>query len=284
MENNNIPVWTILSLLNWAKQYFEKHNVPEPKRNAELILSFVLGFKSILNLYLDFERVLAPAELSAFKKMMLRRLNREPVQYICGETSFFGYKIELSDSVLIPRFETEFVVEKALDFIDKSHKRILDLGTGSGAIIISIAKQLGIKNEYLASDKNIDALKSAKKNTVLNELKVHIFAADLLSSLKDACIDIIISNPPYIKSADISKLSPEIKDYEPVSALDGGKDGSVFYRKIITQANRVLKGTGLLIFGISSGDAITSYSGFEKVLLANDYNAVPRVLILKKIL
>lgn len=275
--------WTILSLLNWAEEYFKKYGIPEPKRSAELLLTHVLNYDSVLKLYLDFDRVLNKTELDRFKALLLRRLKREPVQYICGETSFYGYRLFLTSDVLIPRYETEFVVEKALPFINGEGKVIVDVGTGSGAIIIALAKQLGDKHRYIATDISCAALDVARKNIEYHQLNINLINSDLLTAFKKESVDIVISNPPYIKSSEISKLAPEVREYEPLKALDGGTDGLMFYKKIMAQAKIVLKTGGLLIFEIDDMVLIDNIDkSFEIVLLEKDYNSFPRVLILKK--
>ena len=276
-----MKTWTVLELLNWAEDYFTKHNIPEPKTSAEWLLSTVLNFDNRLELYTKFEAPVSETNLQTFKKYIIRRLNREPVQYICGKTSFFGFPITVNRNVLIPRPETELLVEKAKEIIAHAPVKILDLCTGSAAIAVALAKLLGNKKIF-AADISYPALQTAKQNIAANGTQIHLINGDMLQPFKDNSFDVIISNPPYIKTADMANLEPEIKDNEPLAALDGGEEGLDAYKKIIPAAERVLKNNGLLILEIGPVAAQNIQTNLTKIDLVEDLNHLPRILILKK--
>ena len=197
--------WTILKLLNWAASYFKSHDIDNPKSTAEILLSHALQLQRI-DLYLQYDRPLNRDELSAFKQLVQRRRNREPVAYIVGNKEFWSLPLAVTQDVLIPRPDTECLVETALDILEHEPVglplRILDLGTGSGAIILSIASQCQ-GPVYFASDISEKATVLAKANAMENGLThIHFFTGDWLVPLRTSAkpFDLIVSNPPYIPS------------------------------------------------------------------------------------
>jgi len=289
------PEWTIIKLLNWAASYFKSHKIESSRAAAEILLAHTLKLKRI-DLYLQYDRPLDKTELANFKILIKRRLVREPVAYITGKKEFWSMELEVTRDVLIPRPDTECLVETALKVLssrqDNMPKQILELGTGSGAIIIALASQEPC-NIFFASDFSIKALKLARKNACAHDLdkKINFFSGSWFLPLNNIkCrFDIIISNPPYIKSSMINKLEPEIYKYEPVLSLDGGKDGLSSLDLIISTAHLYLKDKGSLVLEIGSDqkDAvermIRSAGNYETISFIKDYSGFNRVVKMDKI-
>ena len=248
--------WTIIKLLRWAASYLKTREIDSPRATGEILLAHALKCERI-DLYLNFDQPLAGDELKAFKTLIKRRIRREPVAYILGVKEFWSLDFEVTEDVLIPRPETECLVETALALLSRQassqSRRILDLGTGSGAIIIALASQHP-RHTYFASDRSIQAVRVARRNTERHNLEkmIHYFNADWLTSLnqKKSTFDMIVSNPPYIPSRMIEGLQPEIHGYEPMAALDGSDDGLECFNKIIGSAHRYLKPGGVLLLEI----------------------------------
>ncbi len=255
-----------------------------------------LLFTDILNcdrpsLYLDKDISLDKAQSCFVSDALKRRAKGEPIQYILGKAEFMGLKFIVAPDVLIPRPETEILVEKTIEITRSGRtavKSILDVGTGSGCIAISLAKNLpGV--EITAVDICEKAIKIAGENAVLNNVKINFLKSDLFDNyeLKANGYEIIVSNPPYIPDTEINALQPEIK-YEPRLALEGGRDGLGFYRRIIKSAHLYLKENGLLIMEIGFNQKedvknIFKLSGyFEIIEEVKDYNNLDRVVIAKK--
>ena len=288
------PQWTILKILKWTTSYFKSHHIDSPRLTAEIFLAHVLDVKRI-DLYLRFDQPLSVHELGEFKKLIRRRVGREPVAYITGHREFFGINFDVTPEVLIPRPETEFLVEEALKKIPDnsiSLKQIFDIGTGSGAIIVSLAANRP-GHYYFASDKSETAVTIASKNATKNGLKdkISFFAGDLFSSLHENSgqFDMILSNPPYIEQAQIAALEPEVSQFEPVSALDGGVDGLAIIRLIIQSASGFLKQNGVLMLEIGydqreNVERIVRESGnYFGIEFIKDYAGYDRVVVMQRI-
>jgi release factor glutamine methyltransferase len=261
---------------------------------TELLFTDILNCNR-LSLYLNKDIFLDRAKSSLVSGVLKRRMQGEPLQYILGKTEFMGLEFKVTADVFIPRPETEILVEKVLEMVT-SHKsqvtslKIMDIGTGSGNIAISLAKFLTEAKIY-ATDISKSALEIARANAQLNKVEnsIRFFQGDLLMTydLQLMTYDLIVSNPPYIPTAEIEALQPEVK-HEPHMALDGGKDGLDFYRRIINKAPRYLRKDGFLIMemGFNQKDAIKNIfqkSGyFEIIELIKDYNNMDRVIIAKK--
>lgn len=236
-----VKTWKILELLRVTENLFSEKGIDNPRLNAELILCRTLNTKRI-DLYLDFEKPISEAELSDYREKVKRRINREPLQYIIGETEFYGLKFKVDPSVLIPRQETELLVEKAMEIAISQkleNPKILEVGTGSGCISISIASKLTCQID--AIDPSNDALKTARLNSDTNNTteKVSFMKKDILSDFNNFNgYDLIISNPPYIAKHEMETLMDEVKNFEPRKALTDNADGLVFYRKFIELANK----------------------------------------------
>lgn len=283
--------WTILELLNWSSDYLEKKGIENSRRNVEELLCLTLKCKR-LDLYLKFETLLKPEELTSYREFFKRRVNREPLQYILGETDFYNSKIKLNKNVLIPRPETEVLVEKVLekiDFLNLETVRILDIGTGSGCIAIALALEVP-DSKVLGIDLSEDAVSLANENAVLNEVPNAKFIQRnaLDTPRKIEIFDIIVSNPPYIESKEIANLMPEIKDFEPILALDGGGvDGFDFFRKVIPNCFLLLKNGGIVFFEVGHNQARTIkemllQNGFSEVEIFKDYSGIERIVSAKK--
>ncbi len=302
-ENRN---WTIIKTLSWTESYFEKQSIDSPRLTAEILLSHSLNLKR-LDLYLQHDRPLNKSELSAFTSLIKRRVQKEPVAYITGEKGFYESDFIISDKVLIPRPDTELLVEETIALLNRNQanrnqasegqlsvsqstrKTILELGTGSGAIVVSICKAVP-EHEYFALDISLDALETAKKNgRLLAKNKVQFLASDWFSGLKkNPLFDFIISNPPYIPLADIDGLQPEIKNYEPLGALNGGTDGLDCYRLILDQARFYLVPGGVLVLEIGYDQKIgitqiiEQFTEYDSIEFKTDLAGHDRVVVVKK--
>jgi len=285
--------WTILSLLKWTTSYFSTHSIDNPRSTAEVLLAHVLELKRI-DLYLQYDRPMHGDELKSYKQLIKRRVAREPVAYITGTREFWSLDFKVNRHVLIPRPETECLVEASLAIMENQAGRdpllILELGTGSGAVVTALASQVP-GHRYYASDISIEALKVARQNSAfLGQAGIHFFAGDWLAPVRCSRngFDLIVSNPPYICRADIKDLQPEIHQYEPNLALDGEVDGLGAIRRIIASAPDCLAPGGALLLEIGYGqregvEAIARQAGcFGEVSFDRDYSGIHRVARMRK--
>jgi release factor glutamine methyltransferase len=282
--------WTILTVLRWTTSYFDSRGIDSPRTTAELLLARSLGLGKI-DLYLRFDQPLQPAELSAFKELIRRRTTGEPTAYILGAKSFWNQELKVTPEVLIPRPETEHLVEAAVDFLrtdrGAGRRAVLDLGTGSGAIVLALAAEAA-GHRFFASDRSPGALAVARDNAGRNpvDTSVHFFCSRWFQALKNSrpAFDLIVSNPPYIPSGQIEKLQPEISRHEPRSALDGGPDGLAAIGEIIAQAPSYLKPGGWLMLEIGAGqhaavrDILRQAGRYANPVFLKDYSGHRRVL------
>lgn len=258
---------------------------PTASRDAELLLLQTLALPRTA-LYADPDRPLSEAELAACDAAISRRLGLEPVQYITGAQEFFGLALEVSPGVLIPRPETELLVEAALSRLSHSTPlHILDVGTGTGAIAIAIASRLPLAR-VTALDISATALGIAAQNIRRHtlEAQIELVASNLLAGLPDPSLrfDAILSNPPYVPDGDRASMHPEVRDFEPPEALFGGSDGLDVYRNLIPQAKSALRDGGLLALEIGFGQhsAIANLlHGWNSVEFLPDLQRIPRVAI-----
>lgn len=219
--SHTLNEWTVLSMLEWTTSYFEEKEVKSPRLSIEWLLAYILDIKR-LDLYLKYDRPLSVDELNALRPLVKRRANHEPLQYITGEADFYNCTLAVNQSVLIPRQETEQLV----DLICKRHKndedlKVLDIGTGSGCIPIAIKKEFKFW-DVSGFDVSDEALELANKNAALNDVSVNFFRHslfDLLDEYKNTEFDLIISNPPYILFEEEETLDNEVKNFEPHLAL-----------------------------------------------------------------
>ncbi|MBI5844377.1 MAG: peptide chain release factor N(5)-glutamine methyltransferase [Deltaproteobacteria bacterium] len=246
--------WTVGKALQWTAGYFSEKGVDSPRLTAEVLLAKILSLTRT-QLFLRFDQPLTAVELADFKNIIKRRASREPLAHITGEREFFSLPFSVSPDVLIPRPETEMLVETALSAMDSmkdlAPMSVLDLGTGSGAIICALAWERP-GNAFTGLDRSEKALSVARKNAEKLGLgHIRLLASDWFSALPvGEKFHVIVSNPPYIPSRVIPTLSPEVCRHEPVSALDGGPDGLDAIRAIISRAPEFLHPGGCLIFEI----------------------------------
>jgi len=281
-------IWTLLKLLKWTTRYFEEKSIENPRLNVENLLCKTLDLSRV-DLYLNYERILSSSELSDFKAMIKRRVNGEPLQYILGETSFYGLPIKLNPAVLIPRPETELLVENIIDTMKSAKGEVIaDIGTGSGCIAIALAKNLP-EAKIIATDVSIDALAIAQENAELNcvsdqieFINQDINTALLPNGFSPRCI---VSNPPYVSIEEYAKLQKEIVEYEPKAAVTDNKDGMFFYRQILKMAPACLEkgpGPGYLFLELGYGRAAAvveeaEQRGYTEIEILPDYAKIERI-------
>lgn len=273
--------WTLLKLLRWMTGYFTEKGIGNPRLDAELLLAHLLGLDRV-GLYLNYDRPLTTAELAAIRPLVKRRGQREPLQYLLGSTEFWSLQLQVTPAVLVPRADTEVLVEEALKRC-AANGELLDVGTGSGAILISLLKELP-GWQGVGMDISPAALEITRHNLAAHELdeRGQLLAGDL-ASLPERRFDLIVSNPPYIRTAQWDELMPEVRDYEPALALLGGADGLDCYRRLTAQAHACLHPGGWLLveIGADQGDAVTALfaaAGLTELFLRHDYGANPRVV------
>ena len=274
-----LKTWTISKLLEWATKELNNSGISSPKQNVETILAHTLNIKR-LDIYLQLERKFSGKKLEIVFNIISRRKDKEPLQYILGETEFYGYTIKVDKSVLIPRPETELLVEIIIAE-ENDIKNILEIGTGSGALVIALAKKMnGIVID--ATDISEDALRIAEQNTILNQVDINIFKSDIFDNVLNK-YDLIISNPPYISLTDYKQLPVEIKDFEPKSALLADDNGLFFYNKILQKAKDHLTESGKIYFEIGYDQAkkiteIAKKNRFSNIKVFKDLNGFDRIV------
>jgi release factor glutamine methyltransferase len=257
---------------------------PNPRRDAEVLLAHLLGCDQVALLAYP-ERLLSSAESAQFASLIARRAACEPMQYITGSQEFFGLDFAVTPAVLIPRPETEHLVEAALQLIEpQANTRILDVGTGSGAIAVALAHALP-RSRLTAIDLSLAALEVARRNAQRHGVmeRVTFLQSDLLSALDRADFDAVVSNPPYVAEKEI--LEPQVFQYEPHSALFAGPTGLEVYERLIPQARNVLKPQGWLILEIGFGQSpalAKLLSDWNAVSFLNDLRGIPRVVVAKR--
>jgi release factor glutamine methyltransferase len=297
-SKSGATVWNIVKLLKWTTSYFKSHGIDSPRATAEILLAHILKLKRI-DLYLQYDQPLCSDELKRFKALIKRRVNREPVAYILGVKEFWSMDFIVTRNVLIPRPETECLVEAAISVLHQDAKqnakdkprRVLELGTGSGAIILALASQ-HTEHLYFASDRSLQAVALAQENAGRHGLDkaVDFFCGDWLAPLSNDRhrFDMIISNPPYIRTGAIGRLQPEIYKFEPIAALDGDQDGLLCLRLIIDSAYRYLNPGGSLILEIGHDQktevkkTIDRCGNYEQVVFKKDYSGWDRVVQMQK--
>ncbi len=278
-------VWTVLKILQWTEGYLGDKGIEGGRLDAQLLLAKVLGLDRV-GLYLQFDRPLESAELAAFREMVRRRARREPLQYILEKAEFWSLPLRVSPAVLVPRADTEVLVEEALR-VGSGAETILDVGTGSGAIALALASELP-RARVEGIDLSSEALAIAQENARQHQLHERVvFCRGDLRALPQGPWGLIVSNPPYIPAAEIGALMPEVRDYEPRLALDGGPDGLDAYRLLASQATGSLAPGGWLVVevGIGQAQAVSELflqSGLSNIFTRSDYAGVVRVVGGKK--
>jgi len=291
---------TVLEAIQKSTDFLCKKGIESPRLQTELLLAHLLKLPR-MKLYLNFERVLTPAETDALRESVKRRGQREPLQHIVGSTSFCGFEIAVNRHALVPRPETELLAELGWNFLLAAPKQsegvstinsqpstALDFGTGTGCIAIALAAKCP-NAKITALDVSSDALALAKQNAAANKVAEHIefLQSDGFATLpKGEPFNLIVSNPPYIPSAEIAALQPEVRDFDPRASLDGGADGLDFYRMLAEETKPFLKPDGkiMLEFGDSQAEAIKYIFESQKWVVEavkEDYSQRARILIAK---
>jgi len=285
MSQTRDDSWSIKEVLSWSTNYLKEKGSSSARLDAELLMADSLGLKRI-QLYTYFDRPLEPEERGKIREVLKRRAAGEPVAYILGCKDFMGHSFSVNSDVLIPRSDTEVLVEKVLEEIDKdSAPSILDIGTGSGCIILSLASRLP-SAKFTAWDKSKEALALAKNNALDLEIdNVDFLERDALDpgSWEGEHFDIILSNPPYITDAEMLKLAPTVQDFEPEMALSGGEDGLVFYRFFASKLTETLNPDGRVYWeiGFEQGASVSQMlkdAGLVDVRVIQDYAGLDRVV------
>jgi release factor glutamine methyltransferase len=270
-----------------SAERLQRAGVPEPAASAEVLLSELLGVgRDELVLY---DVPLTDEQASLYEAWISRRLRREPVQRILGYAYFRDLILDLNHETLIPRPDTESVVEAALERVDERGQpcRVLDLGTGSGAIAISIAQERQLC-EVHATDTSTAALEIARRNAARITARVHFHRADVASGLKvlENGVDLLVSNPPYVKTGEIPNLAPEVRDWDPTFALDGGADGLAYYRRIFAETPPLLRDEAGVVLEVGDGQAeavlnLGRRAGFLPLGIRQDLAGTPRAVLLR---
>jgi release factor glutamine methyltransferase len=247
----NAETWTIRKLLTWTTQRFEKEQIDGPRLTAEVLLSHTLKLDRV-KLFMELDRPMQKDELATFKALIQRRMQFEPTEYLTGSKPFYNRRFQVDARVLIPRPETELLVEAVLKLLPKdAPSRVLDLCTGSGCIAVTIAAERPLASVW-ATDISKDAAAVARANAETHQVasRVSVLEGDLFAAVPaGAKFDLIVSNPPYVKRGDLPTLQKEVRQ-EPKLALDGGEDGLDFVRRIADGAHAALKAGGWLALEI----------------------------------
>jgi release factor glutamine methyltransferase len=277
---------TVLDVLNKSTDYLDKKGIESPRMNAELLLADILKCKR-LELYLMYDRPMTEKELTEYREYLKRRSTFEPAQYIIGTVEFYGLEFKVSPDVLIPRPETEILVETVINSVPKEDElRVMDIGSGSGNISIAIA--VNLPNAQVSgieiSESAIVVAEENLKKYDLNK-RVSFLNYDILNVNRDELsdFDIIVSNPPYVSKDDYSKVQKEILNYEPNIAVTDFNDGYKFYREIISLASQVLKPNGKIFLEIAQGQSkkISEFmkeNNFNEIYSVQDYQKIDRVI------
>lgn len=293
MAANN-PIWTVGRILKWTETYFQQKGIESPRLDAEVLLAHVLNRPRIY-LYVHFDEPLQPDELAAYRGMIRRRADHVPVAYILGEKDFMGLSFKVTSDTLVPRPDTEILVQAALDRLGMARAksrtpdevlRFADIGTGSGAVCLSVLKYMD-HTEADTVDISPAARAVAEENAAALELadRVTFYTGDLLTPLQGRRYAAILSNPPYIPDAEIASLAPEVRCREPRTALAGGEDGLDFYRRLCREAPSMLLDGGFLAVevGVHQAEQVAALAGADPLIVRTevlrDYAGIERVVV-----
>jgi release factor glutamine methyltransferase len=286
--------WTIQKLLNWVTEYLTSKDIDLPRLSAELLLSHVLGLKRI-ELYTQFERIVTGQQLDLLHGLVQRAGQNEPIAYLVGKTEFYSLELNVTPACMIPRPETELLVERAIEFLRTRSDRqfVCDLCTGSGCIAVAIARNYP-DCQIIATDICDAALSVAAKNIEKHRLKerIRLLCGDLFDPIMPQLdvekFDLIVCNPPYISAAEFEKLDNNVKDYEPKLSLFAGDDGLDIYRRIIERVEQFLKPDAVLMLeiGYNQGQAVRGLfeqaGCFGEITIEKDFHGNGRIVIAKK--
>ena len=286
--------WTIQKLLKWVTDYFVTKGIDSPRLSAELLLSHVLGMKRI-ELYTQFDKPVAKQPLDKFHDLVKRAAQNEPIAYIIGKTEFYSLEICVDSSCLIPRPETELLVERAVGFLQtrNGNQFVCDLGTGSGCIAVATAKNFA-NAQIIATDISASALEMAARNIERHQLnkQITLLCGDLFDPIVPQLdvdrFDLIVCNPPYVNSVEFKVLDENVKNYEPKEALFAGADGLDIYRRIIEKVDNFLKPDSALMLeiGYSQGQAVRDLleqsDCFAEITIEKDFHDNDRIVIAQK--
>jgi release factor glutamine methyltransferase len=276
--------WTVLKVIQWTTEHFQKKGLDNPRLESEVLLAHLLGIDR-MGLYLNYDRPLKEEERTAYREMIQRRTAGEPSAYIVGYKEFWSMRFTVSPECVIPRPETEHLVEEAVRIGKELPPplRALEIGCGCGAVAIALAKELE-QAQIVATEISPNTLSLAQQNADVHGVgeRIHFVVGDLFAPGEEP-FSLICSNPPYVPTAEILQLAPEVKDYEPLTALDGGKDGLSFFRRIGEGASAFLVQGGWLLLEMGKGQAsqvaaILQEQGFANIDLIADYAGVRRVI------
>lgn len=273
---------TYCAVLEKGKRLLVQADIPEAALDAWILLEHVTGM-SRSRYFLVSAKEMPAKEEETYVSLIRQRVSHKPLQHITGVQEFMGMPFFVDEHVLIPRQDTEILVETALEKIRKkpAKPKVLDLCTGSGCIGISVAKMS--ESEVTCSDISLEALHVAKRNAVFLGVTARMVQSDLFTDLRGEVFDYILSNPPYIRSADIETLMPEVRDFEPRTALDGKEDGLAFYRYITEAAGTYLRKGGWLMYeiGCDQAEAVSGFlrlQGYREIQVKKDYAGHDRVV------
>lgn len=289
-----MEIWTIQKLLNWVTEYFTGKGVDAPRLSAELLLSHVLGLKRI-ELYTQFDKPVAKPQLDELRGLVKRAGGHEPVAYLIGKTEFYSLELDITSDCLIPRPETELLVQRAIEFLRTRHDTqfICDLCTGSGCVAVAIAKNFP-DARVIATDISASALEVAAQNVEKHQLmeRITLLQGDLFEPLVRPLdvdqFDLIVCNPPYVSAAEYEALDKNVKDYEPRLALFAGDDGLDVYRRIIEKADQFLKPEAALMLeiGYAQGPTIKELleqtGAFTEIKIEKDLHDNDRIVTAKR--
>lgn len=285
MSTTSQEIWTTLKLLEWTTDFFSKRGIDSARLDAQLLLSHVLGISRIM-LYAEFERPLSPEELDTFRALVKRRSRHEPIAYLTGSRGFWEIELKTDRRALIPRPDTETLVERALKLLPKGQAaRVIDVGTGTGAIALALAHDRP-ELEVLATDRSAEALALAAENAEALDLtaRVSLVEADLLDGVDWRGVDMIVSNPPYIADGERGEMDADVLEFEPHSALFAGEDGLDLIRRLVPQSFEALRPGGHLLceIGHRQGEAtraLFEQAGFAEVAVLKDLGRRDRVVV-----
>ncbi|MCD8199582.1 MAG: peptide chain release factor N(5)-glutamine methyltransferase [Coriobacteriaceae bacterium] len=279
--------WTVQAALDWCRNYLQAHDDENPRRSAEVLLADVTGLSRV-ELYAYFDRPLSDEERADLREALKRRGQGEPLQYVVGETGFRHIIVQTAKGVLIPRPETEVLVGCVLDWAaaqktPAAEMHVLEVGCGTGCIACSLAKEAGM--QVVATDIAPEALECTRRNVETLHLDdlVEIRESDCATGI-DGAFDILISNPPYIPTDLLEEIPAEVADFEPRLALDGGADGLDFFRRLLPEADRLLRSGGLLACELhettlEEASELAGKAGLVDISVTEDLAGKPRVLL-----